>query len=89
MGENEKSTEAAITNTSVMYSLHSSDHSGIILASHILEGDNYGPWSRSTTISLSAKNKIFSSMNRSNLLLEKMQNFFYGDDAMTWSFHGF
>ncbi|CAL2238713.1 unnamed protein product [Prunus armeniaca] len=58
MGENEKSTKAAVMNPSDPYSLHSLDHPGIVLASQILVGDNYGPWSRSAAISLSAKNKI-------------------------------
>lgn len=56
MGEEEKSIEAAVTNPSYPYSLHSSNHPGIILASQILERDNYDPWSHSAAISLSAKN---------------------------------
>ncbi|XP_012832649.1 PREDICTED: uncharacterized protein LOC105953524 [Erythranthe guttata] len=40
------------------YSLHHSDHPGIILMSRVLEEDNYGTWSRAMRISLSAKNKI-------------------------------
>ncbi|XP_022891995.1 uncharacterized protein LOC111406862 [Olea europaea var. sylvestris] len=40
------------------YSLHHSDHPGMVLVSKVLEEDNYGTWSRAMRISLSAKNKI-------------------------------
>ena len=39
-------------------SLHPSDHPGLILIAKLLEGDNYGQWSRSMRIALSAKNKL-------------------------------
>ncbi|RVW68321.1 Retrovirus-related Pol polyprotein from transposon RE2 [Vitis vinifera] len=40
------------------FSLHHSDHSGMVLVSKVLEGDNYSTWSRAMRISLSAKDKI-------------------------------
>ncbi|KAL6348322.1 hypothetical protein AAG906_005622 [Vitis piasezkii] len=40
------------------FSLHHSDHPGMVLVSKVLEGDNYSTWSRAMRISLSAKDKI-------------------------------
>lgn len=41
------------------YSLHNSDHTGIVLVSKILERkDKYNTWSQAMRISLSAKDKI-------------------------------
>ncbi|RVW84809.1 Retrovirus-related Pol polyprotein from transposon RE1 [Vitis vinifera] len=40
------------------FSLHHSDHPGMVLVSKVLEGDNYITWSRAMRISLSAKDKI-------------------------------
>ena len=37
--------------------LHHSDHPRIVLVTKLLNGDNYGTWSRSMSIALSAKNK--------------------------------
>ena len=38
--------------------LHHSDSPGLVLVSKPLEGHNYGQWSRSMRIALSAKNKL-------------------------------
>ena len=48
----------ATVEASDAFSLHHSDHPGMILVSKVLEGDNYSTWSRAMKISLSAKNKI-------------------------------
>ncbi|KAI5350419.1 hypothetical protein L3X38_003310 [Prunus dulcis] len=40
------------------YTIHHSDHTGLILASKPLDGNNYGQWSRAMSMGLSAKNKI-------------------------------
>ncbi|CAN6681317.1 unnamed protein product [Malus baccata var. baccata] len=40
------------------YTLHHSDHPGLILVSKTLDGNNYGQWSRAMRMGLSAKNKI-------------------------------
>ncbi|XP_021802698.1 uncharacterized protein LOC110746764, partial [Prunus avium] len=56
MGE-AKSTEKPI-DVSNPLTLHHSDHPGIVLVSRLLEGYNYGQWSRSMCLNLSAKNKI-------------------------------
>ncbi|CAL9027549.1 unnamed protein product [Prunus brigantina] len=56
MGET-KSTEKPI-DVSDPLTLHHSDHPGIVLVSRLLEGYNYGQWSRSMRLNLSAKNKI-------------------------------
>ncbi|KAI5332620.1 hypothetical protein L3X38_022749 [Prunus dulcis] len=56
MGET-KSTEKSI-DVSDPLTLHHSDHPGIVLVSRLLEGYNYGQWSRSMRLNLSAKNKI-------------------------------
>ncbi|XP_018501090.2 uncharacterized protein LOC108866615 [Pyrus x bretschneideri] len=40
------------------YTLHHSDHPGLILVSKTLDGNNYGQWSRVMRMGLSAKNKI-------------------------------
>jgi len=40
------------------YAIHSSDHTGLILATKPLDGDNYGQWSRAMYMGLSARNKI-------------------------------
>lgn len=39
------------------YYIHHSDHPGLVLVSKPLTGENYGTWSRSMSIALSAKNK--------------------------------
>jgi len=38
--------------------LHSSDHPGLSIVSHILDGTNYNSWSTAMKISLDAKNKL-------------------------------
>lgn len=40
------------------FTLHHSDQPGNILVSKLLDGNNYGAWSRAMRISLSAKNKL-------------------------------
>ncbi|CAN6688542.1 unnamed protein product [Malus baccata var. baccata] len=40
------------------YTIHHSDHTGLILVSKTLDGNNYGQWSRAMCMGLSAKNKI-------------------------------
>ncbi|KAG8377807.1 hypothetical protein BUALT_Bualt08G0072000 [Buddleja alternifolia] len=40
------------------YSLHHSDHPGMVLVSKPLEGDNYSTWRRAMVISLNAKSKL-------------------------------
>ena len=54
-----ESTTAAISTTvfSDPFHLHPSDHPGASLVTKLLNGDNYGTWSRSISIALSAKNK--------------------------------
>ncbi|KAF7132885.1 hypothetical protein RHSIM_Rhsim09G0014100 [Rhododendron simsii] len=56
--ESENSRHEATLEVSNPYSLHHSDHPGMILVSKLLEGDNYSTWSRAMRIALSAKNKI-------------------------------
>ena len=55
-----ESTTAAISTTvfSDPFHLHPSDHPGASLVTKLLNGDNYGTWSISISIALSAKNKI-------------------------------
>ena len=54
-----ESTTAAISTTvfSDPFHLHPSDHPGASLVTKLLNSDNYGTWSRSISIALSAKNK--------------------------------
>ncbi|KAI5341072.1 hypothetical protein L3X38_020346 [Prunus dulcis] len=40
------------------YTIYHSDHTGLILASKPLDGNNYGQWSRAISMGLSAKDKI-------------------------------
>ncbi|XP_070681889.1 uncharacterized protein [Malus domestica] len=40
------------------YTIHHSDHTGLILVSKPLDGNNYGQWSRAMRMGLNAKNKI-------------------------------
>ncbi|KAI5330645.1 hypothetical protein L3X38_030043 [Prunus dulcis] len=56
MGD-KKSSESEI-NISDPLNLHHSDSPGLVLVSKPLEGHNYGQWSRSMRIALSAKNKL-------------------------------
>ena len=42
----------------IFFSLHHSDHPGMVLVSKPLNGDNYSTWSRAMTISLNAKSKL-------------------------------
>ena len=53
----EKMTEKAVDNMD-SFTIHHSDHPGLVLVSKTLEGDNYRQWSRAMRIALSAKNKI-------------------------------
>ncbi|CAL2263120.1 unnamed protein product [Prunus armeniaca] len=52
-----KSTETAPISSDAL-SLHNSDTLGLSLVNIKLEGHNYGQWSRSMHLSLSAKNKL-------------------------------
>ncbi|XP_058209840.1 uncharacterized protein LOC131322514 [Rhododendron vialii] len=56
--ESKTSQREATLDVSNPYSLHHSDHPGMILVSKLIEGDNYSTWSRAMRIALSAKNKI-------------------------------
>ncbi|XP_021906250.1 uncharacterized protein LOC110820924 [Carica papaya] len=38
--------------------LHSGDHPGLILVTHVLNGNNYNTWKRAMRIALNAKNKL-------------------------------
>ncbi|XP_021895136.1 uncharacterized protein LOC110812623 [Carica papaya] len=38
--------------------LHSNDHPGLILATHVLNGNNYNTWERAMRIALNTKNKL-------------------------------
>lgn len=40
------------------YYLHSGDHPGLLLASHLLSNCNYHSWSHSMYLGLKAKNKL-------------------------------
>ncbi|KAL5569103.1 hypothetical protein UlMin_025678 [Ulmus minor] len=54
----ETSKTAQINAKSDPLNLHYSDHPSLVLVSKLLDGDNYGQWSRAMRIALSAKNKI-------------------------------
>ena len=53
MKTDEKSTENPDP-----YVIHNSDHTGLMLATKPLDGNNYGQWSRAMCMGLSANNKI-------------------------------
>ena len=57
MVEEIKKTDPTIPESDPL-TLHHSDHPGLVLVSKLLDGDNYGKWSRAMRIALSAKNKI-------------------------------
>ncbi|XP_073302959.1 uncharacterized protein [Primulina huaijiensis] len=57
MGDEGKKSETG-TNQSDPLILQQSDHPGLVLVSKLLDGNNYGQWSRAMRIALSAKNKI-------------------------------
>lgn len=40
------------------YFLHSGDHPGLILVTHVLTGNNYNTWIRAMQMALNAKNKL-------------------------------
>jgi len=46
------------TNLSNPYFTHHSDHSGLVLISKPLNGDNYSTWKRAMTLALNFKNKL-------------------------------
>ena len=54
---NQTTKEFSVSPSDALF-LHPSDHPGLILVAKLLEGDNYGQWSRSMKIALSAKNKL-------------------------------
>ncbi|CAL9006318.1 unnamed protein product [Prunus brigantina] len=61
MGEPQSTDSTTLTNSSTISDplvLHHSDTPGLTLANAPLKGNNYGQWSRSVRLSLSAKNKL-------------------------------
>jgi len=46
------------SNSISFYSLHHSDHPGMVLVSKLLDGDNFSTWHRVMVISLNAKSKL-------------------------------
>ena len=58
----EQSTDPIMLNSTTIMSdpltLHHSDTPGLTLVNTLLKGNNYGQWSRSMRLSLSAKNKL-------------------------------
>jgi hypothetical protein len=58
MGNDDESSQSLITETSNFLFIHSLDHSGLLLVTKRLNGDNYPIWKRSMIIALTAKNKI-------------------------------
>ncbi|XP_012844832.1 PREDICTED: uncharacterized protein LOC105964867 [Erythranthe guttata] len=56
--DSNKSKSINKNDPSYLFFIHHSDHPGMILVSKPLNCDNYGTWSRSMKISLSAKNKL-------------------------------
>ncbi|XP_024023632.1 uncharacterized protein LOC112092246 [Morus notabilis] len=57
MGDENSKTDKGI-NQSDPLALHHSDHPSLVLISKLLDGNNYGQWSRAMRIALSAKNKL-------------------------------
>ena len=51
-------TSVKESNSGNPYSLHHSDHPGMILVSKPLDGENYSTWRRAMVISLNAKSKL-------------------------------
>ena len=54
----EEKSKEAMDDISDPLILHHLDHPGLVLASKVLEGDNYGQWSCAMRLALSAKNKL-------------------------------
>ncbi|XP_061341652.1 uncharacterized protein LOC133287968 [Gastrolobium bilobum] len=78
-------SSSTMEDASSPYSLQGSDHPGLVLVTHFLDGTNYSSWSRAMLIALTAKNKfvfvdgsvprpadaelLFPSWNRCNLMV--------------------
>ena len=56
--ENEQYSDGGKLDAINPYSLHHSDHPGMMLVSKPLNGDNYSTWCRAMMISLNAKSKL-------------------------------
>ncbi|KAL5808245.1 hypothetical protein ACOSQ3_028936 [Xanthoceras sorbifolium] len=52
------SSNLPITDVSLPYFLHSSNHPRALLVSNVLTGNNYPTWKRSMKMALNAKNKL-------------------------------
>ncbi|XP_061358359.1 uncharacterized protein LOC133302570 [Gastrolobium bilobum] len=48
---------SSMEDTASPYSLQSSDHPGLVLVTHTLDGTNYSSWNRAMLLALTAKNK--------------------------------
>ncbi|XP_061354581.1 uncharacterized protein LOC133299155 [Gastrolobium bilobum] len=58
---------SSMEDTASPYSLQSSDHPGLVLVTHTLDGTNYSSWNRAMLLALTAKNKsafIYGSLPR-------------------------
>ena len=51
-------TYSPMDNIHSPFFLHSGDHPGLALVSHVLTGPNYNTWSRAMVMALNAKNKL-------------------------------
>ncbi|RVW27777.1 hypothetical protein CK203_106853 [Vitis vinifera] len=56
--ENEQYSDGGKLDAINLYFLHHSDHSGMMLVSKPLNGDNYSTWCRAMMIYLNAKSKL-------------------------------
>ena len=52
-----QSDQSFMENTNNPFFIHSGDHPGLVLVSHLLTGSNYNTWSRAMLMALNAKNK--------------------------------
>ena len=51
-------SDKSLLEVSNPYFIHHSDHSGLVLISKPLNGDNYSGWKRAMTLALNSKNKL-------------------------------
>jgi len=59
MGEISSSNNLSAEDLAEAYTLHPSDHPGMLLVSKIFDGNGFGSWRRAMLIALSTKGKLF------------------------------
>lgn len=87
--KSDKTEKLGVADVSSPFYISNSDHPGLNLVSHQLDGENYKSWSRAMTMALTTKNKIFSLTVTFLFLILMIQFTIYGLDVIALSVLGY